>query len=57
MFYTYTGCNTVSSFAARGKKLSWQTWNAFDVDVTATFCILGDTHGQIDVGAVHSLII
>ena len=49
MFYAYTGgrCDTVSSFATRGKKLSWQTWNAFD-DVTATFRILGDTPGQID---------
>jgi len=50
MFYAYTGCNTVS----RGKKLSWQTWNAFD-DVTVTFCILDDTPGQIDDEALVML--
>jgi len=54
MFYAYMGCNTVSSFATRGKKLSWQTWNAFD-DVTATFLILGDTPGQIDDEAMAML--
>ena len=47
VFYTYTGCDIVSSFATRGKKLVWQTWNAFD-DVTATFCTVGDVPRDID---------
>jgi len=47
MSRAYTGCDIVSSFATKGKKLAWQTWNAFD-DVTATFRILGDAPGEID---------
>ena len=29
MFHSLTGCDTVSSFAGRGKKLSWGVWNVF----------------------------
>ena len=47
MFSASTGCDIVSSFATRGKKLAWQTWNAFD-DVTATFCTLGGVPRDID---------
>ncbi len=28
MFHAYTGCDTVSSFATRGKKTAWDTWKA-----------------------------
>ena len=30
MFHAYTGCDTVSSFNTRGKKIAWDTWKAFD---------------------------
>ena len=48
------GCDIVSFFATRGKKLAWQTWNAFD-DVTATFRILGNAPGEIDDEAMAVL--
>jgi len=35
-FHAFTGCDTVSSFAGRGKKTAWEVWNAFP-EVTATF--------------------
>ena len=28
-FHAFTGCDTVSFFARRGKKTAWNTWNAF----------------------------
>jgi len=43
----------VLSFATRGKKLAWQTWNAFD-DVT-TFYTLGDARRDIDDEAMAML--
>ena len=30
MFHAYTGCDTVSLFNTRGKKIAWDTWKAFD---------------------------
>jgi hypothetical protein len=35
-FHAFTGCDTVSCFAGRGKKTAWDTWNSFP-DVTPTF--------------------
>ncbi|CAC5386145.1 unnamed protein product [Mytilus coruscus] len=35
-FNAFTGCDTVSSFAGRGKKTAWDTWNAFP-EVSAAF--------------------
>ncbi|CAC5394392.1 unnamed protein product [Mytilus coruscus] len=29
IFQAFTGCDTVSSFAGRGKKTAWDIWNAF----------------------------
>ena len=29
MFHSLTGCDTVSTFAGRRKKLSWVVWNVF----------------------------
>ena len=54
VFYDYMGCDIVSSFATIGKKLAWQTWNAFD-DVTVTFCTLGDAPRDIDDEAMATL--
>ena len=36
MFHAFTGCDTISSFAGRGKKTAWNTWNIFP-EVTAAF--------------------
>ena len=39
VFHAFTGCDTVSSFAGRGKKTAWDTWKAYE-DVTGAFCAL-----------------
>ena len=39
VFHAFTGCDTVSSFASRGKKTAWETWKAYE-DVTGVFCAL-----------------
>jgi len=36
MFHTFTGCDTVSVFAGRGKKTAWEAWNVY-CDVTEAF--------------------
>jgi hypothetical protein len=35
-WFTFTGCDTVSMFAGRGKKTAWTTWQKYP-DVTETF--------------------
>ena len=35
MFHSLTGCDTVSSFAGRGKKLSRGIWNVFPALIDA----------------------
>ena len=39
MFHAFTGCDTVSSFAGKGKKTAFDTWKIFD-DVTTVFSTL-----------------
>ena len=29
VFHVFTGCDTVSEFAGRGKKTAWETWKSF----------------------------
>ena len=29
VLHAFTGCDTVSSFAGRGKKTAWETWKSF----------------------------
>ena len=36
VFHALTGCDTTSSFAGKGKKTAWDTWNAFP-EVTRAF--------------------
>ena len=36
MFHDFTGCDTVSAFCGRGKKIAWNTWKAYP-EVTKTF--------------------
>ena len=35
-WFAFTGCDTVSSFCGRGKKIAWEAWKSFP-DVTNTF--------------------
>ena len=35
-WYAFTGCDTVSSFCGRGKKICWNAWKAYN-EVTDTF--------------------
>ncbi|GFN95538.1 hypothetical protein PoB_002204400 [Plakobranchus ocellatus] len=39
MFHAFTGCDTVSSFAGRGKKTAFHIWKSFD-EVTPVFSSL-----------------
>ncbi|GFO12306.1 hypothetical protein PoB_003881100 [Plakobranchus ocellatus] len=39
MFHAFTGCDTVSSFAGRGKKTAFDIWKSFD-EVTPVFSSL-----------------
>ena len=36
VFHTFTGCDTVSSYAGKSKKSAWDTWNVFP-EVTSAF--------------------
>ena len=47
MFHVYTGCDTVSAFATRGKKSAWDTWMAYE-EVTATFLALSTAPDDIN---------
>ena len=39
MFHAFTGCDTVSSFAGRGKKTAFDIWKSF-IEVTPAFSTL-----------------
>ena len=41
MFHAVTGCDTVSSFSAKGKKTAWKTWLSYH-KVTSAFHLLSD---------------
>ena len=45
-FHAYTECDSVSSFATRGKKSAWDTWRAFE-EVTTTFLAFSTGPGQV----------
>ena len=38
-FHSFTGCDTVSAFATRGKKTAWKTWKSYP-DITQSFIFL-----------------
>ena len=54
MFHAYTGCDTVSSFATRGKKSAWDTWRVFE-EATATFLVLSTGPDQVNDDNVATL--
>lgn len=39
MFHAFTGCDTISCFAGRGKKTAWDTWSVYET-ITKAFCSL-----------------
>ena len=45
-FHAYTGCDSVSSFATRGKKSAWDNWRAFE-EVTTTFLAFSTGPDQV----------
>ena len=47
--HAFSGCDTVSSFAGRGKRTVWEIWNIFN-EVTPAFCILASTPDLSSVG-------
>ena len=46
LFHSFTGCDTVSSFCGRGKKVAFEVWNAFP-DITETFLCLGRNPSEV----------
>ena len=55
VFHAFTGCDTVSSFAGRGKKTAWVTWKSFP-EVTDAFNELLCMCSR-DLGLFSSMII
>lgn len=45
--HAFSGCDTVSSFAGRGKKTVWEIWKTF-IEVTPAFCSLASTPSSVD---------
>ena len=41
VFHALTGCDTVSAFRGKGKKSTWQAWQAYE-DITNTFVYLAN---------------
>ena len=52
MFYTFTGCDTMSCFRGRGKKTAWGTWTTYE-DITPAFIALGN---MPDLRAIYEWI-
>ena len=46
-FHAFTGCDTVSCFYGKGKKIAMDTWNSFP-EVTSAFLSLGNTPAVVD---------
>lgn len=46
MFHAFTGCDTTSFFAGKGKKTAWDTWAVYE-DVTDAFLLLADAPSSI----------
>ncbi|CAC5391639.1 unnamed protein product [Mytilus coruscus] len=55
VFHAFTGCDTVSSFAGKGKKTAWETWMAFE-DVTLAFRIMIDQPTSPEMDFIMALI-
>jgi len=51
--YAFTGCDQVSFFAGRGKKVAWNTWSQCD-SITSTFAMLSDQPSLTDCSAAFT---
>ena len=47
--HAFSGCDTVSSFAGRGKKTVWEIWKVFN-EVTPAFCTLASNPDPSSIG-------
>jgi len=54
VFHCFTGCDTVSSFASKGKKTAWETWSSYPV-VTEAFLNLCEVTDDIDEATISVL--
>ncbi|KAG7160441.1 hypothetical protein Hamer_G001691 [Homarus americanus] len=55
---TFSGCDTVSYFAGRGKRSVWEVWKAF-YEATSTFCALASTPSSVEdnVGVLDRFVV
>ena len=51
VFHAFTGCDTVSAFAGRGKKTAWATWKSFS-EVTSAFNELLSMPSEVSEGSM-----
>lgn len=58
MFHALTGCDTVSSFAGRGKKTAWNIWKEYD-EVTTAFeeCMTENHLSDISLALIERYVI
>ena len=59
IWYAFTGYDTVSSFATKGKPAAWNTWNSYE-ESTATFIRLSQTPTTLqprDLEAIEMFIV
>ena len=54
VLHAFSGCNTVSAFAGRGKKTTWVTWKSFS-EVTSGFSELLCMPSEISEGSMSLL--
>ena len=53
VFHAMTGCDTVSAFRGKGKKSTWQAWQAYE-DITDTFVYLAQhPFSRIHIDSEH----
>lgn len=46
----HSGCDTVSSFAGRGKRTVWEIWKTF-IEVTPAFCSIASTSSLLMINS------
>jgi len=54
VFHAFTGCDTVSAFAGRGKKTTWETWKSF-AEVTDAFSDLLSMPSEVSARSLSLL--
>ncbi len=54
LFHSLSGCDTVSSFAGRGKKTCWDVWRIFE-PLTETLMNLAEAPSQLQLAELQTL--